>query len=178
VTADTDQFVGEIRVFGFSFAPTGWALCDGQLLPISQNTALFSILGTYYGGDGVSYFALPDLQGLVPMHQGTGAGLTERFLGESAGTETVTLLQSEIPSHSHTMSASSQAGTDQSPSGELPARAVGGIKPYADVSAGSATTMGTSTLAPAGSGAAHNNLQPYLTLSYCIALQGIFPPRD
>src|SRR4249919_212488 len=100
-----DQFVAEIRMFGGNFAPRGWAFCNGQLLPISQNTALFSLLGTYYGGDGKSTFALPDLQGSAPMHQGdTGAGLSQRFLGEVTGTETVTLLQSEIPVHTHQMS--------------------------------------------------------------------------
>src|SRR5689334_14661638 len=120
-----DPFVAEIRIFPFNFAPTGWAFCNGQLLPISQNTALFSLLGTTYGGDGKSTFALPDLQGSAPMHPGQGPGLSLHDLGETGGSETVTLLESEIPAHNHTFSASSQPGEDATPSGEALARSVG-----------------------------------------------------
>ena len=126
-----DPFVAEIRIFPFNFAPNGWAFCDGQLLPLSQNTALFSLLGTTYGGDGKSNFALPDMQGNVPMHPGQGPGLSLHDLGETGGSQTVTLLESEIPSHSHVLNASNADGTDQQAGGELYAGGVGGIAPYA-----------------------------------------------
>src|SRR5688500_11443147 len=116
-----DPFVAEIRIFGFDFAPTGWAFCDGQVLPISQNTALFSLLGTTYGGDGKSTFALPDLQGRAPMHPGQGPGLSLRDLGESGGSEAATLLASELPTHSHALSGSSNPATTTDPAGALPA---------------------------------------------------------
>jgi len=173
-----DPFVAEIRIFPFNFAPRGWAFCDGQLLPISQNTALFSLLGTTYGGNGQSNFALPDLQGSVPMHQGQGPGLSLRDLGEIGGTETVTLLQSEIPLHTHAMSvAGGDIGDERSPIERVAARTtdVGGnlYGPVANL-----VQMAPETLPPAGGGLPHNNMQPYLTLSYCIALQGVFPPRN
>src|SRR3954463_7544228 len=121
-----DPFVAEIRVFGFNFAPKGWALCDGQLLPLSQNTALFSLLGTFYGGDGKSTFALPDLQGRAATHQGQGSGLRNRFLGEESGAETVTLLQTEIPAHTHAPKATAEPATLQAPA---PNRALARSKP-------------------------------------------------
>jgi len=170
-----DPFVAEIRIFPFNFAPKGWAWCDGQILPISQNTALFSLLGTTYGGDGKSTFALPDLQGSAPMHPGQGPGLSLHDLGETGGSDTVTLLESEIPSHSHTLQASNADGNDQSPVNELYAGGVGGIAPYA--APGPLTQLAASALTPAGSSQPHNNLQPYLTLYFNIALQGVFPPR-
>src|SRR5471032_1527421 len=120
-----DPFVAEIRVFPFNFAPTGWALCDGQILPISQNTALFSLLGTTYGGDGKSNFALPNMQGNAPMHPGQGPGLSLHDLGETGGSQTVTLLESEIPAHSHNLSASSQNAKTRLPSDREPAAGVG-----------------------------------------------------
>jgi len=169
-----DPFVAEIRIFPFSFAPTGWAFCNGQLLPLSQNTALFSLLGTTYGGDGKSNFALPDLQGSAPIHPGQGPGLSLYDLGESTGTETVTLLQSEIPVHSHSLIASASDGVSTSPSGQLMAQGVG-------VSAWGTNAPNTQfapeALAPAGGNLPHNNMQPYLMLNFCIALQGVFPPR-
>ena len=171
-----DPFVAEIRIFPFNFAPKGWAFCDGQLLHLSQNTALFSLLGTTYGGDGKSTFALPDLQGCAPMHPGQGPGLSLHDLGESGGSETVTLLESEIPAHSHTWSASASDGISQSPAGQKLATGVGGIAMYAPL--GSATTLSPSALAPAGGSLPHNNMMPYLTLNFCIALQGVFPPRS
>jgi microcystin-dependent protein len=170
-----DPFVAEIRIFPFNFAPKGWAFCDGQLLPLSQNTALFSLLGTTYGGDGKSNFALPDMQGNAPMHPGQGPGLSLHDLGETGGSETVSLLQSEIPAHSHGWNASNQDGNDQSPVNELMAGGVGGVSTYAAPSA--IKPFNPSAITPAGGDQPHNNMQPYLTLNFCIALQGVFPPR-
>jgi microcystin-dependent protein len=170
-----DPFVAEIRIFAGDFAPTGWALCNGQLMPISQNTALFSLLGTFYGGDGKSTFALPDLQGAAPMHQGDGPGLTPRVIGESGGSDTVTLIESEMPTHTHTLQASPDPGELN---GASPARALARSSGAAAYDA-AADLVGMSTQAaqPAGGGLPHNNLQPSLTLTFIIALQGIFPPR-
>src|SRR5437016_8098704 len=151
-----DPFLAEIRMFPFNFAPKGWAWCDGQLVPISQNTALFSLLGTTYGGDGRSTFALPDLQGRAPMHPGQGPGLSLHDLGETGGSDTVTLLESEIPSHSHTLNASSTVGNRTNPGGNAIAR-VSGATPYGP--AGPATTsLDSGALAPAGGDQPHNNL--------------------
>lgn len=169
-----DPFVAEIRIFPFNFAPKGWAWCDGQLLPISQNTALFSLLGTTYGGNGKSNFALPDLQGRAPMHPGQGPGLSLHDLGETGGSETVTLLESELPSHSHSYRASASDAINQSPVGELLASGIG-VGMYA--SPGPSTQLSPSALTPAGGDQPHNNMQPYLTCYFCIALQGVFPPR-
>ena len=173
-----DPFVAEIRIFPFNFAPKGWAWCDGQLLPISQNTALFSLLGTTYGGDGRSTFALPDLQGRAPMHPGQGPGLSLHDLGETSGSETVTLLESEIPAHSHSMNASQGDGTERTPSaggtGQLLATGVG-ISQYQ--TPGAQTSLNGNAVAPAGGNQPHNNMQPYLTFYFNIALQGVFPPR-
>lgn len=171
-----DPFVAEIRIFPFNFAPKGWAWCDGQLMPISQNTALFSLLGTTYGGNGQSTFALPDMQGNAPMHPGQGPGLSLHDLGEIGGTETVTLLESEIPLHSHTLKASNSDGTDQSPAAEYYAGGVGGIAPYA--APGALAQLSVNHVAPVGGSLPHNNMQPYLTLYFNIALQGVFPPRS
>jgi microcystin-dependent protein len=170
-----DPFLAEIRIFPFNFAPKGWAFCDGQILPLSQNTALFSLLGTTYGGDGRSNFALPNLQGNAPMHPGQGPGLSLHDLGETGGSDTVTLLESEIPSHAHNWNASNQDGTVQGPALQLTAGGVGGITPYAAPSA--MTAMSAQMIAPAGGDQPHNNMQPYLTLNFCIALQGVYPPR-
>ncbi|MDQ3985616.1 MAG: tail fiber protein [Actinomycetota bacterium] len=170
-----NPFVAEIRIFPFNFAPTGWAFCNGQLMPISQNTALFALLGTIYGGDGKSTFALPNLQGSVPMHPGQGPGLTLRDLGESGGSESVTLLESETPVHSHGMSASPGFGSANNPTNQMLARPFGGGSLYKNT--GALVTLASQALAPTGGSLPHNNLQPYLTLNFCIALQGIFPPR-
>lgn len=170
-----DPFVAEIRIFPFNFAPRGWAWCDGQLLPLSQNTALFSLLGTTYGGNGKSNFALPDLQGRAPMHPGQGPGLSLHDLGETGGTETVSLLESEIPSHSHALnSRAGDVGEDRTPAGEALARSTGGLLYGA---AASLVSMSPNALAPAGGDQPHNNMQPYLTFYFNIALQGVFPPR-
>ena len=169
-----DPFVAEIRIFPFNFAPKGWAWCDGQLLPLSQNTALFSLLGTTYGGNGKSNFALPDLQGRAPMHPGQGPGLSLHDLGETGGSETVTLLESEIPAHPHTVNASQAEGTERAPGGQLLAMGKS-ISQYQ--APGQLTTLSPNAVAPAGGDQPHNNLQPYLTFYFNIALQGVFPPR-
>ena len=172
-----DPFVAEIRIFPVYFAPTGWALCNGQLLPISQNTALFSLLGTTYGGDGKSTFALPDLQGSAPMHPGQGQGLSLRDLGEIGGVENVTLLLSEIPIHTHALMASVENGGQGTlTDGITVASSVGG-QIYQSNTSANLVAMNPQALAVAGAGLPHNNMQPYLTLSFCIALQGVFPPR-
>ena len=170
-----DPFVAEIRIFPFNFAPKGWAWCDGQLLPLSQNTALFSLLGTTYGGNGKSNFALPDLQGRAPMQPGQGPGLSLHDLGETGGSETVTLLESEIPSHSHAWRVTaSDPGEDRTPAGEFFARSTGGNL-YGAVS--NMVSMAPEALTPAGGDQPHNNMMPFLTFYFCIALQGVFPPR-
>jgi len=180
----SDQFVAEIRAFPFNFPPTGWAFCDGQLLPISQNTALFSLLGTTYGGDGKSTFALPDLQGNAAMQPGQGQGLSLRDLGEIGGSDTVTLLQSEMPLHTHSLQASNNDASTASPAGQQLAKGAWDSGDAAGVIATYTTTLSPlEQLAPqaisiAGGGLPHNNMQPYLTLNYCIALQGIFPARN
>lgn len=169
-----DPFVAEIRIFPFNFAPRGWAWCDGQLLPLSQNTALFSLLGTTYGGNGKSNFALPDLMGRAPMHPGQGPGLSLRDLGEADGTESVSLLESEIPSHTHQVKVAAEPGEVSDPQAGSIALSGGGNM-YA--SGDEATvTMSPGQLAITG-GDPHNNMQPYLTFYFNIALQGVFPPR-
>lgn len=170
-----DPFVAEIRIFPFNFAPKGWAWCDGQLMPLSQNTALFSLLGTTYGGDGKSNFALPDLQGRAPMHPGQGPGLSLHDLGETGGSETVTLLESEIPAHSHSLRASQADAIEISPIGQLFATGTGGVLAYA--APNPLAQLNPTALAPAGGDQPHNNMQPYLTFYFCIALQGVYPPR-
>lgn len=171
-----DPFVAEIRIFPFNFAPKGWAWCDGQLLPLSQNTALFSLLGTTYGGNGKSNFALPDLQGRAPMHPGQGPGLSLHDLGETGGSETVSLLESEIPSHAHTYMAQASPADSPTPQNGSNAR-VSGATPYVGPSGAPLVMMAPEALAPAGGDQPHNNMQPYLTFYFCIALQGVYPPR-
>ncbi len=172
-----DPFVAEIRIFPFNFAPKGWAWCDGQLMPLSQNTALFSLLGTTYGGDGKSNFALPNLQGRVPMQPGQGPGLSLRDLGESGGTETVTLLESEMPPHNHGLTAQAAPGDSATPAGNAFARTIGAT-PYRPPGGAALTAMAGQSLSPNGGGQPHNNMQPYLTCYFAIALQGVFPPRS
>jgi microcystin-dependent protein len=170
-----DPFVAEIRIFPFNFAPKGWAWCDGQILPLSQNTALFSLLGTTYGGNGKSNFALPDLQGRAPMHPGQGPGLSLHDLGETGGSETVSLLESEIPAHSHAVNVSLDPASARNPTNALLSRSRN-VLGYQN-SATQLTPMAAEALAPAGGDQPHNNMQPYLTFYFCIALQGVFPPR-
>jgi microcystin-dependent protein len=167
-----DPFFAEIRIFPFNFAPHGWAWCDGQIMPLSQNTALFSLLGTTYGGDGKSNFALPDLQGRAPMHPGQGPGLSLHDLGETGGSDTVTLLESEIPAHSHALNVSAEDGNRPQPAGRFLGR---GTDLY--VQSGNLGQMNDNALTPAGGDQPHNNLMPYLTFYFCIALTGVFPPR-
>ncbi len=169
-----DPFVAEIRIFPFNFAPKGWAWCDGQLLPLSQNTALFSLLGTTYGGNGKSNFALPDLQGRCPMHPGQGPGLSLHDLGETGGSETVTLLESEIPAHSHTLLCSIDQSGTAIPG---PTRALAQASANMYFAGAPDTAMAFESLPPAGGDQPHNNMQPYLTFYFNIALQGVFPPR-
>lgn len=172
-----DPFVAEVRIFPFDFPPKGWAFCDGQRMPLSQNTALFSLLGTVYGGDGKSTFALPDLKGRAPMHPGQGPGLSLHDLGEAGGQETVTLLESEIPQHTHSLRGSADDGESKIPtSSRVIGRSVGGFA-YQTTTSG-LQPLAPQALAPAGGNAPHNNMQPYLTLNFCIALQGVFPPRS
>lgn len=171
-----DPFLAEIRIFPFNFAPTGWAFCDGQILPLSQNTALFSLLGTTYGGDGKSNFALPNMQGNAPMHPGQGPGLSLHDLGETGGSETVSLLESEIPSHSHVMRASPDQGDNVLVDSTVSLASSTGGTLYVSGSP-PLVQMNGNALSPAGGDQPHNNMQPYLTLNFCIALQGVFPPR-
>lgn len=170
-----DPFVAEIRMVPFNFPPANWAWCDGQLLPISQNTALFSLLGTTYGGDGKSTFALPDLQGRAPMHPGQGPGLSLHDLGETGGEETVTLLESEIPNHTHEVKTTQDPGEVKLPSGTGIGRSQEG-NVFSNTIA-NLVAMNPNSLAPAGGSLPHNNMQPYLTTYFCIAMQGIFPSR-
>ncbi|MFZ5643699.1 MAG: phage tail protein [Bacillota bacterium] len=171
-----DPFIGEIRIFAGNFAPYGWAFCNGQIMQIVQNTALFSLIGNVYGGDGKTTFALPNLSGRAPMHQGAGPGLTPRVLGETGGYTSVTLLQNEMPVHSHAVNCQATANTND-PAGAVWANTAG---------RGSPTPYGTppnvamsqQAVQPAGGSMPHNNMQPYLGLNFIIALQGIFPPRS
>lgn len=173
-----EPFVAEIRIFPFTFAPRGWAFCDGQVLAINQNTALFALLGTMYGGDGKTTFALPDLRGSVPMHPGQGPGLSLHDLGEQGGSETVTLLASEIPVHSHAFNAASDPANTSTPNGGVALGRTSGATPYAPASPAPQTTpLAPEAVAPAGASQPHNNLMPYLVCRFNIALQGVFPPR-
>jgi microcystin-dependent protein len=164
-----EPFLAEIALYPYNFAPKGWARCEGQLMPINQNTALFSLLGTTYGGDGKSTFALPDLSGAVAMAPGDGLGLSLHDLGEQGGSETVTLLASEMPAHTHALNATPSAATSANPALAMPATS------ETDLYHSSSTAV--QSLAVSGGSQPHQNMQPYLTLCYCIALQGIFPSR-
>jgi len=174
----SEKFVAEIRIFAGNFAPTGWATCDGQLLPISQNTALFSLLGTTYGGDGKSTFALPNLQGSAPLQQGQGPGLSLRDLGEIGGEQNVTLLQTEMPAHNHTAVAASGTGQPDPTSNAWASGAKGFGSIYSPSVPASNVQMSPAALSINGSSQPHNNMMPYLCLTFIIALQGVFPPRS
>jgi microcystin-dependent protein len=172
-----DPFVAEIRIYPFNFPPKGWAFCNGQLLPLSQNTALFALLGTTYGGNGQSTFALPDLQGSAPMHPGQGNGLSLHDLGETGGSETVTLLTSEMTAHNHSMNGRPTGAVPPQPSpvGIAPSRT--NSRPYSPTDVSANQQMNFTGTGLTGSSFPHNNMMPYLTLNFCIALQGVFPPR-
>jgi microcystin-dependent protein len=175
----SNPFLAEIRIFTGNFAPKGWALCDGQLLPISQNTALFSLLGTTYGGDGKSNFALPNLQGCAPMQAGQGPGLSLRDLGETGGEQTVTLLQTEMPSHSHT--AQGSTGSDQTTpvnNAWASGAKLGGGNLYVPTNPQTNVQMNPFATSIAGGNLPHNNMPPFLGLTFIIALQGVFPARS
>ncbi len=170
-----EPFLGEVRMFAGNFAPNGWAFCDGQLVSISQNTALFTLLGTLYGGDGVSTFALPDLRGRAPVHAGQGAGLSPYVQGQSGGTETETLQVAQMPAHSHLVSSDNgDTGASSQPSNQLLASS-GGATIY---NSKPDSTMNPSMIQNAGGSQPHNNIQPYLCVSFIIAVQGYYPPRS
>lgn len=174
-SAGDSPYLGEIGIFPFSFAPRNWAQCNGQILSIAQNNGLFALLGTFYGGNGVQNFALPDLRGRAPLCYGQGAGLSNYTIGEVTGTETVTLLTSQLPAHNHSLSGSSSVGPQSDPANNFFAAYGEGVKSYAG---SSNTTLNPSTVTNTGGNQAHTNIQPYLTLNYCIALQGIFPSQS
>jgi microcystin-dependent protein len=174
----SNPFVAEVRIFTGGFAPKGWALCDGQLLPISQNTALFSLLGTVYGGNGTSNFALPNLQGCAPMQAGQGPGLSPRDLGETAGEQTVTLLQTEMPAHAHTAQAASGTGLNDPTNNAWASGAKGFGNVYSPSVPASNVQMSPFATEIKGGGQPHNNMMPFLGLTFIIALQGVFPARS
>lgn len=180
----SDQYVGEIRIFPFNFAPIGWAQCQGQLLPISQNTALFSVLGTIYGGNGTSTFALPNFQGAVVVDQGQGNGLLPYVVGQTGGTTNVTLLPTDMPVHTHPLTADDEVATASDPTGayymkghyKVGTGTPGAVAGYTTLAPN--VTMSSSMVGLVGGNLPHNNMMPYLALNFCIALQGIFPPRS
>ncbi len=172
-----EPFIGAICMFGFNFAPKGWATCDGQLLQISQNTALFSLLGTTFGGNGMQTFGLPDLRGRVPIHQGQGPGLSSYSMGEAAGTETVTLTVNQMPMHNHLVNANSANGDTGAPAGAIFANSGATDREYL-ASGLPNELMSQNIVAQNGGSQSHNNMQPFLTVNFCIALVGIFPSRN
>lgn len=174
----SDPFIGQIMMFGGNFAPRGWALCDGQLLQIANNTALFSLLGTTYGGDGRTTFGLPDLRGRAPLHAGSGPGLTPRNLGQRGGGETNTLTVQQMPSHTHAPNAVAGAANQQSPANNFPASEAAGVTATYSNQASPDTTMNALAVGNAGGGQAVNNMQPYVTVNFIIALVGVFPSRN
>ncbi len=172
-------FLGQILLVGFNFEPQGWAFCNGQLLAIQQNTALFSLLGTTYGGDGIRTFALPNLQSRVPIHMGQGAGLSPYTIGEMTGVETVTLLANQMPQHNHLINATNAAGGVQTPANNFLAAGTASGRPADIYSAGpSQGTLSPNAVTNAGGNQPHTNIQPVLAMNYIIALQGIFPSRN
>lgn len=174
----SEPFVAEIRIFAGNFAPRGWAFCDGQLLPISQNTALFSLLGTTYGGDGRTTTALPNLQGRAPMHPGRGPGLTDRRLGQRGGAEHITLTEAQTPNHNHNLMAAVQPASQFSPTNTSSLGRSVGTNIYATDSAPTPVTMSSETLNSQGGSQSHNNMQPFITMNFIIALVGLYPSRS
>ncbi len=172
----SEPFIAEIRIFAGNFAPRGWAFCDGQLLPVAQNTALFSLIGTTYGGDGRTTTQLPDLQGRTPMHPGRGPGLTDRRLGQRGGVDAVTLTEAQMPNHNHTARALSDPGDLFSPTNRSLARSQNGFA-Y-EATGGSLVPLNEAAMPSAGGSQAHNNMQPFLAMNYIIALVGLYPSRS
>lgn len=172
----SEPFLAEVRMVGFSFAPRGWAFCDGHVLPISQNQSLYSLLGTTYGGDGRTSFALPDLRGRTPIHVGRSNGGEEHRLGQKSGEETHTLSTNEIPQHTHAFRATNDPSTTDTPGDALVLGGQAGLNLYAPFT--SPSRMGSGSIADAGGGQAHDNMQPFLALNFCIALRGLFPSRN
>jgi microcystin-dependent protein len=170
----SEPFLAEVRMVGFNFAPRGWAFCDGQILPINQNQSLYSLLGTTYGGDGRTSFALPDIRGRVPIHVGQSDGGQNHTLGQKSGEETHTLAANEMPQHSHVAQATNNPSADDNPTNRVLGQA--GTSVYAAHT--TSVAMGSSMVANVGGGQAHENMQPYLAVNYCIALQGLFPSRN
>jgi microcystin-dependent protein len=174
----SEPFIAEVRIFAGNFAPRNWAFCDGQLLPVAQNTALFSLIGSTYGGDGRTTTGLPDLQGRAPMHPGRGPGLTSRRLGQKLGTETVTLSELQIPSHSHTLRVHAGGSIPVGPSVTASLANSRTINAWQTNTTANLVTMAPETLSNTGGGQSHTNVQPYLTLNFIIALQGLYPSRS
>ncbi len=172
----SEPFIAEIRIFAGNFAPRGWAFCNGQLLPVSQNTALFSLIGTTYGGDGRSTTALPNLEGRAPMHPGRGPGLTARRLGQRGGVEMVTLSEAQMPNHTHTIHGQEAPANSNDPANTVWSRPFGG--PVAYASPGTLVPMAEQATFNTGGSQAHNNLQPFLTMNFIIALVGLYPSRS
>jgi microcystin-dependent protein len=172
-----EPFIGEIILAGFNFAPIGYALCNGQLLSIAQNTALYSLLGTTYGGDGQVTFGLPDLQGRAPVHQGQGPGLSNEVIGEVSGSESVTLISSQMPTHTHTVRALSTNGNLKTPANNILANVQGTATNIYSATAAD-TNMKTTMITQAGGNQPHENMEPFLTINFCIAVEGIFPSRN
>ena len=171
----SEPFIGQIVMFGGNFAPRGWALCDGQLLAVSQNDALFSLLGTIYGGDGRTTFGLPDLRGRLPMHWGSGPGLTPRSIGQKGGAETVTLTSNQMPSHTHALQASASNGNTDEPVGNVLAD---GRRDDIYAGGNASVAMNASSVVATGGSQSHNNLQPFQCVNFIIALYGIYPSRS
>ncbi len=173
----SEPFVGEIRMFAGNFAPRNWAFCDGQLLSIASNDALFSLLGTIYGGDGRTTFGLPDLRGRIPVHAGSGPGLTPRNLGSKGGQENVTLTLNQIPSHTHTLTGSSLAGQGGSPAGAVPAQSTVGVY-VRNPNVAAIRPLNDASITSVGGSQAHTNLMPFQCVNFIIALFGIYPSRS
>lgn len=173
----SQPYIGEIRLLGFSFEPVGWAACDGRLLPISEYDTLFNLIGTTYGGDGESTFALPDMRGRVPVHQGQGPGLSSYVIGQTGGVEAVTLTTSQIPSHTHSVQATTAAATSLSPAGMMPASVSGDTFYVTTTTGNNAAVMAPQMLAASGGNQPHDNTMPTLVLQYCISLFGIYPSQ-
>lgn len=171
----SEPFVGEIRMFAGNFAPRSWALCDGQLLSVSSNNALFSLLGTIYGGDGRTTFGLPDMRGRLPIHMGSGPGMTTRPIGQKSGSETVTVIAGELPTHTHAFQASTEGGADASPQGKVVSNSPG-VKMFIEDPPG--VSMASSAIASAGGSQSHDNVMPFQCVNFIIALSGIFPSRN